>query len=400
MPLNLDAPPSLTVDEDPSAQPGRAGPLDADALAAEPRLRGVSGRTARLSGQWTALALASDRDHAGALLRRARERPLAAWDLTAIDRLDHAGGQLLWRTWGRKLPDAVALTDTQRGIFDRIALLDAQPHEPPEEAPRIDPITRFGLAIFGFSAHLRSGITLFGGFVQDLGTVIAHPSRMPWRALSAQIFVMGAQALGITALVAFLIGIVLGYLSAQQLSAFGANAFIVNILGLSIIRELGPVLAAILVAGRSGSAITAQLGVMRLTEELDAMRVMGISHGIRLVLPRVLALAIAMPLLIMWTDAIALMGGMVAARFGLGIDFALFLQNLRHAVPIVNFWIGLGKGVVFGTLIALTACHFGFRIKANSQSLGAGTTSSVVSAITVVIFADAVFAIAFQGIGL
>lgn len=359
-----------------------------------------AGRVVRLSGQWTALALASDRDRAGRLLRGMRSETLAQWDLTAVERLDHAGGQALWRAWGRKLPESVALTDTQRGIFERIALLDAQPHEQPEAVPWVDPITRLGLGLFAFAEHLRGAVTLFGGFVLDLLSLIAKPSRTPWKALSANLYSAGAQALGITALVAFLIGIVLGYLSAQQLSAFGANVYIVNILGLAVIRELGPVLAAILVAGRSGSAITAELGVMRLTEELDAMSVMGISHGMRLVLPRVLALAIAMPLLIMWTDVIALMGGMLAAKLSLGISFEFFVQSLRKAVPVVNLWIGLSKGCVFGMLIALVACHFGLRIKANSQSLGKGTTSSVVSAITVVIFADALFAIAFQGVGM
>lgn len=371
-----DAPPLLTID---------AGGAD---------------RIARLSGQWTALALASDRARAATLLRRARAARPAGWDLSAVERLDHAGGQALWRTWGRTLPGKITLTAPQRGIFERIAMLDAQPHEAPDVVARPDPVTRLGLRLFGFAAHVRDGVTLFGAFVLDLARLVARPGRIPWREISANLYAAGARALGITALVGFLIGIVLGYLSAQQLAAFGATAYIVPILGLAIVRELGPVLAAILVAGRSGSAITAQLGVMRLTEELDAMRVMGIPHGQRLILPRVLALAIAMPLLIVWTDIVALLGGLVAARFSLGLDAALFLQNLRGAVPPANLWIGLGKGGVFGMLIALTACHFGLRIKANSQSLGEGTTASVVTSITMVILADALFAIAFQSVGL
>jgi phospholipid/cholesterol/gamma-HCH transport system permease protein len=376
LPVNFDAPPKLTIDS--TAQ----------------------GRVAYLSGQWTALALASDRKNAAQVLGLARSEPVTAWDLTKVERLDHAGGQALWRTWGRKLPDAVTLTDTQRGIFERIAVLDAQPHDLPEPVALPDPVTRLGLAMFDFAGHLRDGIALFGGFLLDLFSVAMRPTRAPWKEISANLYSAGAQALGITALVAFLIGIVLGYLSAQQLAAFGANVFIVNILGLAVIRELGPVLAAILVAGRSGSAITAQLGVMRLTEELDAMRVMGISHGTRLILPRVIALAIAMPLLVMWTNVVALIGGMVAAKVSLGIGYEFFFQTLRRVVPVSNLWIGLGKGVVFGMLIALVACHFGLRIKANSQSLGEGTTTSVVTAITVVILADALFAIAFQGVGM
>jgi len=193
---------------------------------------------------------------------------------------------------------------------------------------------------------------------------------------------------------------VLSYLSAQQLRAFGADIFIVNLLGVSIVRELGPVLAAILIAGRSGSAMTAQLGVMRVTQELDAMSVMGIPHTLRLVLPRMLALAVAMPLLILWTNAVALVGGMVTARLRLGLGIGYFVSALPEAVPIANLWLGLGKGVVFGLFIALIACHFGLRVQPNTVSLGAGTTASVVTAITAVILIDALFAILFSDVGI
>ncbi|MDN7695280.1 ABC transporter permease [Burkholderia cenocepacia] len=375
LPLDFETPPGLSVDV------------------------GGQGQTVRLTGQWTALALARNR---GAVARRVASIAtgrVSEWDLSGIERLDHVGGQALWRVWGRKLPAGVALSATQRTIFERIERLDSE-REAPERVVRVDPVTRLGQAIFSFGEHLQGGIAMFGLVILDALSVLRRPQTMPWRETSANIYSAGAQALPITALVAFLIGIVLSYLSAQQLQTFGANRYIVNILGLSVIRELGPVLSAILVAGRSGSAITAQIGVMRVTEELDAMRVMGIPHGLRLVLPRVLALGVAMPLLVMWTNIIALTGGAIAAKFVLGIDVNYFVRSLPGVVPIANLYIGLGKGVVFGMLIALVACHFGFRIKANSQSLGEGTTTSVVSSITVVILADAVFAILFQNVGL
>ncbi|WP_179401286.1 MlaE family ABC transporter permease [Burkholderia guangdongensis] len=358
---------------------------------------GSQGQTARLSGQWTALALARNR---GVVARLAKQRQrVRAWDLSGIERLDHVGGQALWRVWGRRLPAGIALTDTQRTIFERIERLDSE-REAPEPVVRGDALTRLGLALFAFADHLQGGVAMFGRSILDGLSVLRRPRTMPWKETSANIYSAGAQALPITALVAFLIGIVLSYLSAQQLAQFGANRYIVNILGLSVIRELGPVLSAILVAGRSGSAITAQIGVMRVTEELDAMRVMGIPHGLRLILPRMLALSIAMPLLVMWTNIIALTGGAFAAKLSLGIDISYFMRSLPGVVPFANLWIGLGKGVVFGMLIALVACHFGFRIKPNSQSLGSGTTTSVVTSITVVILADAVFAILFQNVGL
>jgi phospholipid/cholesterol/gamma-HCH transport system permease protein len=363
---------------------------------------GPHGKIVRLSGQWTALALARDRERGKAVvrLRALVSEPIGQWDLSGVERMDHVGGQALWRVWGHKLPpDLVALTDTQRDIFNRIALLDSV-REPVEKVVRIDPVTRLGLAIFSFFEHLYGGIAMLGSVILDLLLIVRKPKLTPWIEISANIYNAGARALPITALVAFLIGIVLSYLSAQQLRLFGANQYIVNILGLAVIRELGPVLSAILVAGRSGSAITAQIGVMRVTEELDAMRVMGIPHGLRLVMPRVIALGIAMPLLVTWTDMIALSGGALAAKLVLGIDASFFVRSLPSVVPIANVWIGLGKGVAFGMLVAIVGCHFGFRIKANSQSLGEGTTTSVVSSITIVILADAVFAILFQNVGL
>lgn len=373
--LDFDTPPGLSVDA------------------------GGPGPTVRLYGQWTALALARNRGVVARRVAGLAKGRVREWDLSGIERIDHVGGQALWRVWGRKLPDGIALTETQRTIFERIERLDRQ-REAPERIARIDPVTRLGRALFTFAEHLQGGIAMFGRVVLDALSVLRRPKTMPWKETSANVYSAGAQALPITALVAFLIGIVLSYLSAQQLQMFGANRYIVNILGLSVIRELGPVLSAILVAGRSGSAITARIGVMRVTEELDAMRVMGIPHGLRLVLPRVLALGVAMPLLVMWTNIIALTGGALAAKLALGIDFSFFVRSLPGVVPIANLYIGLGKGVVFGMLIALVACHFGFRIKANSQSLGEGTTTSVVTSITVVILADAVFAMLFQNVGL
>jgi phospholipid/cholesterol/gamma-HCH transport system permease protein len=363
---------------------------------------GSQGKVIQLSGQWTALALARDRA-TGKVVPRLRAlvgRDGLQWDLSRVERLDHVGGQALWRVWGRRLPAGlVALSDTQRDIFDRIALLDSA-RDTPEPVVRLDPFTRLGFSLFSFAEHLYGGIAMFGRFVLDLLAIARKPQITPWTEISANVYNAGARALPILALVAFLIGIVLSYLSAQQLRLFGANQYIVNILGLAVIRELGPVLSAILVAGRSGSAITAQIGVMRVTEELDAMRVMGIPHGLRLILPRILALGVAMPLLVMWTNIVALTGGAIAAKLVLGIDFSYFMRALPDVVPVANLWIGLGKGVAFGMLIAIVGCHFGFRIKANSQSLGEGTTASVVTSITVVILADAVFAILLQNVGL
>jgi phospholipid/cholesterol/gamma-HCH transport system permease protein len=324
--------------------------------------------------------------------------PAIAWDLSAIERLDHIGAQMFWNAWGKKRPAQLSLAPKQEELFGRIEEA-SKLHLPPERANRLNWVMKIGAAIMAFFEHLFAFIRLIGQVTQDLGRFLRRPINGPWREVSANIFHAGFEALGITALVGFLIGVVLSYLSAQQLRAYGGDAFLVNLLGMSVIRELGPLLAAILVAGRSGSSITAQLGVMRVTEELDAMLVMGISHGFRVIMPKVIALAISMPLLVVWTDAMALIGGMAAAKVELHLSARYFIQKLPDAVPFANYIIGLLKGMTFGVLIALVSCHFGLRIKPNTESLGHGTTTSVVTAITVVILADAVFAIIFSGVG-
>jgi phospholipid/cholesterol/gamma-HCH transport system permease protein len=160
------------------------------------------------------------------------------------------------------------------------------------------------------------------------------------------------------------------------------------------------VLAAILIAGRSGSAITAQIGVMRVTEELDAMRVLGIERGYRLVLPRVIAMSVAMPLLAAWTTVAALLGGMLAADLAMGLSPAYFFTAMPKAVALSNLWLAIAKSTVFGILIALIGCHYGLRVQPNTESLGQGTTASVVVSITIVILVDALFAVIFKGVGL
>ncbi|WP_256324062.1 MULTISPECIES: ABC transporter permease [Nitrosospira] len=320
------------------------------------------------------------------------------WDLTGIEQMDDAGAVLLWRAWGSRRPSHLLLRPEHERLFNRMKEAPA----PSAPVPRdlLWPITNLGKAFFLLWEHLTGLVMLIGQMLLDVIYLAGHPAHIPWREISANLYRTGAQALGITALVGFLIGIVLSFLSARQLQTFGADIFIINILGVSIIRELGPMLAAILVAGRSGSSMTAQLGVMRVTEELDALTVMGIPHSLRLILPKVMALGIAMPLVVLWTSAVALVGGMVVAEIQLGLSYQFFLNKLQDVVPVANLWLGLGKGVVCGMMIALVSCHFGLRIKSNTESLGEGTTNSVVTAITVVIIIDAIFAVVFSNVGL
>jgi phospholipid/cholesterol/gamma-HCH transport system permease protein len=353
---------------------------------------------AALSGAWDIRALESRARLLNRQLRLLSADSGRHWDLSRIQRLDHIGALFIWQAWGKRRPSQLALAPGHEVFFSNLDSVAGAAPRVPFDPLRL--VRTLGAGLLLAYEHLIGIVQLIGQILIDSFDLIRHPLRGPWREISASVFRVGTQALGITALVGFLIGVVLSYLSAEQLKAFGANIFIINLLGMGIIRELGPVIAAVLVAGRSGSAITAQLGVMRVTEELDALSVMGIPHTVRLILPKIVALAIAMPLLILWTSGIALIGGAIAANTQLGISMHSFMTGLPGAVPTVNIWLAMGKGVVFGGLIALVACHFGLRVQPNTESLGIGTTNSVVTSITVVIIADAIFAVIFSDVGI
>jgi len=378
--------------------------MSAAALAADqaqpPTLReeaGIGGAASALvvvTGAWTLPMLAGRFADLEAEVESAA-RNTRTWDLHGISSLDGAGAVLLWRGWSHRRPMQLRLRAEHEAIFTALA---AAPVRPPPRRERTDglPVTR---ALLRAAEHGLDATRLAGQLAIDGAGWLRHPGRFAWRETSANVYRAGSLALPITALVGFLVGVTLSYLTSRQLKAYGADVFIVNILGIGVWRELGPMLAAILIAGRSGSAMTAQLGVMRVTQELDALSVMGISHTARLVLPKVLALALAMPLVTVWTCLVMLAGGMLAARAELGIDPLQFLRALPGSVPASNLALGLGKSVGFGALIAFVACHFGLRVKPDTESLAAGTTASVVSSITAVIMLDALVAVLFSDVG-
>lgn len=351
-----------------------------------------------LSGDWTLRLLQPD---LGTLRRQLDQiEANCIWDLDGVSRLDSFGALLLWRCWGRRCPPGLVLPDRLDSVFARLSGL-GEGGLPVEPGYRfLDGTEGVGRLFFKMLRNVVGFVALVGQLVIDFFHLLHARGHWPVLETSANFYKVGVRAMPVTALVGFLIGVVLSYLSALQLRAFGADVFIVNILGLGIIRELGPVLVAVLVAGRSGSAMTAQIGVMRVTEEIDALAAMGISPYVRLVLPKVVALTLAMAPLTLWGSAVALFGGMVSANLQLDLSFDYFVNALPRAVPAANLVIGLSKGAVFGLLIALVACYFGLRVKPNTESLSANTTASVVTSITVVILVDAVFAIATRSIGL
>ncbi|HTJ97411.1 MAG TPA: ABC transporter permease [Rhodocyclaceae bacterium] len=356
-------------------------------------------QVAALSGTWNLVTVSKELQQLQPELQEMAAKPDLTWDCMNIEALDSAGAMLLWRAWGRKLPEVLLLRPEHHKIFEFLAAADKCPPAPPLPVLPFPRIQRLGLFVLLLQQHLVDFTTLLGQFALDVKYLLRYPKETPRREISANLFKSGVRAMPVTALVGFLIGVVLCYLSSLQLRQFGAEVFIINILGLGVIRELGPMLVAILVAGRSGSAMTAQLGVMRVTEEIDALETMGVQRSLRLVFPKVVALAVAMPLLVLWTITAALIGGMILAQAQLDISYAFFFQTLPKVVPVANIVIALCKGVVFGTAIALVACHFGLRVRPNTESLSANTTSSVVSAITIVILLDALFAIATRSVG-
>ena len=355
-------------------------------------------RVVAIAGDWTLGSLRVSINKFARALKSVAVDSTLKWDLRHVDALDSTGALLIWRAWGGDRRSSSQFKKEHAAIFERIAAV------PPVEVRRWHPDLLAPLVFLGrresrFFEHVLAIVTLVGMLVQDAFHLLARPKQFPWRELSATIYKAGAMAMPITALVGFLIGVVLSYLTADTLKAYGAGVYIVNLLGISIIRELGPLLVAILLAGRSGSAMTAQIGVMRVTEEIDAMITMGISPISRLVLPKVIGMAIAMPLVSIWAITAALLGGAIAAKAQLGISVIYFLGSLPKAVALDNLWIAAVKTLAFGMAIALISCHFGLRTKPNTESVSNSITTSVVAAITVVILLDAIFAIMFRNLG-
>lgn len=355
-------------------------------------------RVVALAGDWTLRSLRTNpRKIWRGLVAAARDHSLV-WDLRAIEGLDSAGAMLIWRAWGGQRRTGALVRPEHEAVLKRVASTPAYVRPARRPSPLV-PVVALGERQLEFLDHARSIVLLLGTLALDALYLLAHPRDIPWKEVSATIFKSGAMAMPVTALVGFLIGVVLSYLSADTLKTYGADVYIIDLLGISIIRELGPLLVAILIAGRSGSAMTAQIGVMRVTEEIDAMATLGISPSLRLVLPKVIGLALAMPLLSLWAVTAALAGGAAAAYVQLNLSFLYFFQSLPAAVHPDNIWIATLKSVSFGGVVALIACHFGLRALPNTESVSRAITGAVVSSITLVILLDAVYAILFRNVG-
>ena len=361
------------------------------------RLRVIAG------GSWETGALSA---LDGGLRRLAREPVrFASIDLSAVDSMDTAGAWVLYRTRRdlRARGVAAEFEGVDRSHADILARVEKGDVEQTlvrdELHPVIALIAHIGEASLAVFQECASLLSFLGVTVITLGRSIIRPRRIRFTSLVSHIEQVGLNAIPIVGLLSFLIGVVIAYQGAEQLRQFGAQVFTVNLLGISMLREMAILMTAIVVAGRSGSAFTAQIGTMQVNEEVDAMRTMGLDPIEVLVLPRVFALIIALPLLTVLADLTGLAGGALATVLVVDISLAQFMERLNDAVPLAAFWVGIVKAPVFGFLIAMVGCREGLMVAGSAESVGRHTTKSVVLSIFLVIVADALFSIFFLYIG-
>ncbi len=350
-----------------------------------------------LSGYWTALGVATLDQQLSALKLPPSKTDIVV-DGSGVESLDTVGVWILQKFLQRLRDEGH--TVQQRGFnsrFSKLLELGAKPHPaPPPAAPRPSLLERVGRDSVAAGEQARALLSFIGESAIALWGSVRHPSRMRWRPILYNIRSAGFDALPIIGLLSFLLGLVIAYQAADQLKKYGANIFVADLVGLSMLREFAPLMTAIIVAGRSGSAFAAQIGTMAVTEEIDAMRTIGIAPMDLLVLPKILALIVALPLLTFFADVLGVFGGMIMARAHLGVGFDDFLDRFTKAVSVTTYVIGIGKAPVFAAIIAMVGCFQGFRTSGGADSVGRQTTLSVVQSIFLVIVADALFSILFS----
>ncbi len=375
---------------------------------------------ARESAQW----IIETRAHAGSGSASADVRCLGAWTVEGIVLLEQklatlpspAAGNLVVNATGLSALDTAGawlLHRTLRAIEQRGAKVRVEGLRPEHKTllqlvadhagstertprPAAGLLARVGHQAWRRLLGLQDMLGFVGQSAIAFARILAHPHRIRWRTILHNLQAAGFEALPITGLLSFLMGVVIAYQGADQLQRFGANIFIADLVGLAMLRELSPLLTAIIVAGRSGSAYAAQIGTMKVTEEIDALRTIGVGPQELLVLPKIMALMIALPLLTVYADAAGILGGMLMARSKLDVGFDAFLDRLGDAVSLSSFLTGVAKAPVFAAIIALVGCFQGFQASGSADSVGRQTTVSVVQSIFLVIVVDALFSVVFN----
>lgn len=325
---------------------------------------------------------------------------VAQVDLAGVSDIDTAGAWLAWRFARDHDAEIAGASDKAQRLIAAVSLADIDDGAKAERPGAFFRVSEtIGAKVYGARRGLYRSLGFIGALLLAAGGILRHPGRFRGKALVHQMELVGVTSLPIIGLMSFLVGIVIAQQGAVQLQQFGAEVYTVNLTGRLALRELGILMTAIMVAGRSGSAFAAQIGTMRLTEEIDAMRTIGVSPMEALVIPRVLAAMLMMPLLGFYAAVMAIIGGAFISAFQLGIPFFTFLSRIQEVVPIHDLWVGMVKAPVFGLIIAVSGCYHGMQVEANSEEVGLRTTMAVVAAIFMVIVLDAFFAVYFTQIG-
>jgi len=325
---------------------------------------------------------------------------VARIDLSQVEHIDTVGAWIVRRTADRLDAQVVGAGEDAGRLLDVIGRVDEPAEKPqPPQNPVFRILEQVGFAVAATGHTLVGLVGFLGAVLVSAFALIRHPSRFRINAVVQRFEVVGVSALAIIGLMSFLIGIVIAQQGSVQLEQFGMEVLTINLVGRLTFRELGVLMTAIMVAGRSGSAFAAQLGTMKLNEEVDAMRTIGVSPMEALVLPRVMAVVIMMPLLGFYSALVGIFGGMLLCWVSLGIPPVTFIQRLREVVPLTDLYVGLVKAPVFGAIIGMAGCYQGMLVEGDAEQVGQRTTSAVVQGIFLVIVLDAFFAVFFTYVG-
>ena len=321
-------------------------------------------------------------------------------DLTDVERMDTVGAWLVHKLERDHDAKIVGATEDQQTLIDHVGAADRPTKVHREREPPLrEAVAELGAAVQTAMSTMVGLLGFFGALLIAVGNIIRHPRRFRYNAVVTRFDMVGVRALAIIGLMSFLVGIVIAQQGAVQLRQFGAEVFTINLIGRSAVKELGVLMTAIMVAGRSGSAFAAQIGSMKLNEEIDAMRTIGVSPMEALVFPRVLATVLMMPVLGFYAAMIAILGGGIFTWISLGIPPITFVQRIREVVPMTDLWQALIKAPVFGLIIAVSGCYQGMQVQGNAEDVGLRTTTAVVQGIFLVIVLDAFFAVFFTEVG-
>ncbi|MCA0301408.1 MAG: ABC transporter permease [Proteobacteria bacterium] len=349
-----------------------------------------------VAGTWTVFSLRDIHRKAQAALKAAgAARAGSLIDASKVERLDTAGALEILKLGGDRGAEVAAANPSQADLF-KVVQANMTPAPPARrEEWVVQWLGEVGRTAVHFYEQVVNLLSFFGEILVTFVEALARPKRFRPNAVVQQMYEVWIRALVIVGVLCFLIGVVIAYQGVQQLKQFGAETFTVEAVGIGMFRELGVLLTAIIVAGRSGSAFTAQIGTMQVNQEVDAMRTIGLNPIEWLVLPRISALVICLPLLTFWGDMAGLLGGAVACTFYLDFTFVQFFARLRDTVGAWHFYTGMIKAPVFGAVIATIGCFEGLQVRGSAESVGQLTTKSVVEAIFCVIVLDAIFSIIF-----